>query len=224
MIRVMIVDDQASIRFGLTLQLRGVDQLTVIGTAADGQEAVELVTGGRLSPDVVLMDVRMPRMDGIKATRRLVQTNPGIGILMLTTFDDDQAAFAALAAGASGFLLKDATTAQITDAIRAVARGDAVLAPRITRALVERVTPTAVQSSAEPAGRRATARALLDRLSSRELEVLTAIGRGLNNAEIARTQHLAPSSVKTYVNRLLSKLDRRDRVDLVLLAHDAGLC
>jgi len=222
MTRVLIVDDQQSIRLGLTLQLRSVPGTEVGGAAADGQEALDLIGSGTADPQVVLMDVRMPRLDGIAATAQLAATRPEVRVLILTTFDEDEAAFAALDSGASGFLLKDATTSQLADAIAAVANGDAVLAPRITRELLAR---SVLNQQPQPRldERQAAARALLRRLSERELEVLVAVGRGLTNAEIAETQHLAPSSVKTYISRLLTKLGRRDRVGLVILARDADL-
>ncbi len=223
MTRVLVVDDQASIRLGLTLQLRQREGIEVLGGAVDGQDALDQVLGGAVDPEVVLMDVRMPRLDGIAATRALAEARPDVRVLVLTTFDEDDAAFAALDAGASGFLLKDATTAQLVDAIQAVARGDAVLAPRITRELLARSELTRPGRATAADDRRRAARALLERLSERELEVLAAVGRGLSNAEIAETQYLAPSSVKTYVSRLLTKLDRRDRVGLVILAHEADL-
>mgnify|MGYP000085637229 FL=1 len=222
MIRVLIVDDQPSIRLGLTLQLRGAPGIEVVGVAADGQEALDLIGSGKADPEVVLMDVRMPRLDGIAATAQLAAAHPDVRVLILTTFDEDEAAFAALDAGASGFLLKDATMQQLVDAVAAVAHGDAVLAPRITRELLARADLNRHVQPRE-GDRRSAARALLQRLSERELEVLTAVGRGLTNAEIAETQHLAPSSVKTYISRLLTKLDRRDRVGLVILARDADL-
>ena len=221
MIRVFIVDDQPSIRLGLKLQLRGVPGLEVVGMAGDGREALDLILDGGAGPEVVLMDVRMPRLDGIAATAQLTAARPEVRVLILTTFDEDEAAFAALDAGASGFLLKDATTTQLADAIAAVANGDAVLSPRITRELLARANLTAPRPRQDD--RRSAARAVVARLSDREREVLAAIGRGLTNAEIAETQYLAPSSVKTYVSRLLTKLDRRDRVGLVILAHEADL-
>lgn len=220
-IRVIIADDQEATRLGLSLQLRRQEGLELVGSAADGEQAVALVAelaDAGTSPDVVLMDVRMPVLDGVAATERITSTWPDVRVLVLTTFDSDEYAFGALRSGASGFLLKDSPVTDLVAAIRTVAGGDAVLSSRVTREVLGRSGVTG--SSSPGAGRAAE---LVARLTPRETELLTAIGEGLTNQEIARTLYLSPSSVKTYVARLLTKLDRRDRVQLVKLAYDAGL-
>ncbi|QAY61461.1 response regulator transcription factor [Microbacterium protaetiae] len=206
-IRVLLVDDQELIRFGYRLVLEAEPDIEVVGEAADGQAAVE--GAARLRPDVVVMDVRMPRMDGIAATARIVDIVPSARVLVVTTFDLDEYTFGALQAGASGFLLKDATREQLTSAVRSVHRGDAILAPRATRLLIEAYTSPASSATPQPpAG-----------LTDREQDVFVAIGRGLTNAEIAETLFLSESTVKTHVGRVLAKLGARDRVHLVILAH-----
>jgi DNA-binding NarL/FixJ family response regulator len=209
MTRVVIADDQALVRTGfrMILSARGID---VVGEAADGVEAVDAVR--RLHPDVVLMDIRMPVMDGLEATRRILATPSTCRILILTTFDLDQYVYAALAAGASGFLLKDVTPEHLAAAVRLVTTGDALLAPSITRRLVERFATPA------PALHRD-----LSCLTPRELEVLTLMGQGLSNAEIATALTLSEATVKTHVARIFAKLTLRDRSQAVVLAYETGL-
>jgi DNA-binding NarL/FixJ family response regulator len=211
-IRVLLVDDEHLIRLGFRLVLEAEDDLEVVGEAADGEAAVREVA--RLAPDVVVMDVRMAPLDGIAATERIVAADPHARILVLTTFDLDDHAFAALRAGASGFLLKDAQGAELVAAVRAVHRGDAALAPRVTRRLIDlvgRMPP----DPAPPAA--------IERLTEREREVFLAIARGLTNSEIAESLVLSESTVKTHVGRVLQKLGARDRVHAVILAHRWGL-
>jgi DNA-binding NarL/FixJ family response regulator len=212
-LRVLIVDDDALVRAGLSMMLDGVHGISVVGEAADGAEVPE--AADRHAPDVVLMDLRMPRVDGIAATRRLRRRAPAPEVIVLTTFDTDENILHALRAGASGFLLKDTPPAQIVDAVRQVASGDPILSPRITRRLMDRV---AVQ-----AGAYARARATLAALSPREHDVVVAIGRGCNNAEIATELAMTLATVKTHVSHILTKLDLDNRTQLALLAHDAGL-
>lgn len=215
--QVLIVDDQALIRTGfrLILTARGIE---VVGEAADGAEAV--AAARRLNPDVVLMDIRMPTMDGLEATRRILERSPRCRVLMLTTFDLDRYVYAALALGASGFLLKDVTADHLAAAVRLVTTGDALLAPSITRRLVQRFA-VADQRSGE-AGAPAVHRDLTA-LTPRELEVLTLLGRGLSNAELARSLTLSEATVKTHVARIFAKLDLRDRAQAVVLAYETGL-
>lgn len=214
--RVLIVDDQALIRTGfrLILTTRGID---VVGEAADG---VEAVTAAReLRPDVVLMDIRMPNMDGLEAARRVLAQDPGCRVLMLTTFDLDRYVYAALALGASGFLLKDVTPEHLANAVRLVTTGDALLAPSIARRLVERF------AAQEPAGGAPSkdVHATLAGLTSREIEVLTLVGRGLSNAELAKALTLSETTVKTHVARIFTKLALRDRAQAVVVAYETGL-
>ncbi|BAJ26793.1 MULTISPECIES: response regulator transcription factor [Kitasatospora] len=218
-IRVLVADDEALLRLAFDTVLGTQPDLLPVGGAADGTEAVRLAR--ELRPDVVLMDVRMPGTDGIEAARRIVRECPGTKVLILTTFDLDEYAFAGLAAGASGFLLKNTRPEQLLAAIRDVAAGDAVLSPRITRRLLEDVRP---HLPAAPDHR--DHRDLPDpsaRLSAREHEVLVQVGRGLSNAEIAAALHLAEATVKSHLGRILPKLGLRDRVQAVVLAHRAGL-
>jgi len=212
--RVVIADDQALVRTGfrMILTARGVD---VVGEAADGGEAV--AAARRLRPDVVLMDIRMPNMDGLEATRRILAQVPDCRVLMLTTFDLDRYVYAALAAGASGFLLKDVTADHLAAAVRLVGTGDALLAPSITRRLVERF------AGGEHAPRPAALSRDLAALTPRELEVLTLMGRGLSNAELATTLTLSEATVKTHVARIFAKLSLRDRAQAVVLAYESGL-
>ena len=224
-IRILIVDDQQLIRSGLAMVLGATDGLEVVGEASDGIQAVALAAS--LSPDVVLMDVQMPRMDGIAATREITALNPGSRVIILTTFDVDAYAFGGLEAGASGFLLKDSSTEDILAAVRAVASGDAVLAPRITGELVRRYEalsrPTA---DVEQAQREASTRVALERLralTDREREVFDALVQGLSNAEIAQQLWLSDSTVKTHVGRILQKLGMRDRVQAVVFAFRNGV-
>ncbi|WP_309127010.1 response regulator transcription factor [Microbacterium sp.] len=217
-IRVLLVDDQALIRVGFRMVLEAEPDLIVVGEAGDGAAAVTQVAAVR--PDVVLMDVRMPGVDGIAATEEIVRRHPGTKVLVLTTFDLDEYAFAAIRAGAGGFLLKDAQRQELTAAVRAVHRGDAVLAPRITRALLDRLTP---QLSAESPVAPATGEDPLAGLTGREHDIFLAIGHGLTNSEIAERLFLSESTVKTHVGRVLAKLDARDRIHVVIMAHRLGL-
>lgn len=213
-VRVLIVDDQSLIRLGFRMVLEAADGIEVVGEAADGAGAVEATA--RLRPDVVLMDVRMPGVDGIEATARIARDHPAVRVLVLTTFDLDEYAFGALRAGAGGFLLKDAGRDELVAAVRAVAAGEATLAPRIVRRMIELVTDTGGTlpgGSAEPAAREHGS------LTAREEEVLGAMARGLTNAEIADELFLGESTVKTHVGRILAKLPARDRVHAVLIAH-----
>jgi DNA-binding NarL/FixJ family response regulator len=213
--RILLVDDQELLRMGFRMVLEAQHDLEVVGEAGDGAEAVALTR--RLEPDVVLMDVRMPRMDGVQATRELVDGGSRSHIIILTTFDLDEYAHAALRAGASGFLLKDAPTADLLSAIRAVASGDAVVAPSTTRRLLATIAhqlPVADARAALPE---------LSALTPREREVLMAVARGLSNAEIADELVLSEATVKTHVGRILAKLELRDRVQIVIYAYDNGL-
>lgn len=213
-IRVFLADDQALVRSGFRMLIDAEDDLTVVGEAADGAQAVRRVLAETV--DVVLMDVRMPVMDGVEATRRIVAADSGTRVLVLTTFDLDEYAFAALRAGASGFLLKDARPLDLLNAIRNVAAGDAVMAPSTTRRLLDHVVPTLPRGPREPDTR-------LDVLTDREREVLVEIAAGATNSEIAGKLYMAEGTVKTHIGRLLSKLQCRDRVGLVLLAYESGL-
>lgn len=214
--RVVIADDQELVRTGfrMILTARGID---VVGVAADGVEAVSEVR--RLRPDVVLLDIRMPRLDGLEAARQILAEAPECRVIMLTTFDLDQYVYAALAAGASGFLLKDVTPEYLANAVRLVDTGDALLSPSITRRLVERC-------ASAPAARGGGAPALhpdLDALTPREREVLTLMGHGLSNAELAQEFTLSEATVKTHVARIFAKLSLRDRAQAVVLAYETGL-
>jgi DNA-binding NarL/FixJ family response regulator len=214
--RVVIADDQELVRAGLEMIVGAAEDLEVAGLAADGAEAVALAD--RLAPDVVLMDVRMPTMDGIEATRRITAAGEGPRVVMLTTFDLDDHVFGAFRAGASGFLLKDAPRADIVAAIRAAAAGDALVAPSITRRLIAHFAGPDPAAAPAPARRPE-----LDELTPREREVLELIGHGLNNAELAERLVLSEKTVKTHVGRILWKLGLRDRVQAVILAYEAGL-
>ncbi|MFF1796383.1 response regulator [Kitasatospora sp. NPDC058263] len=217
-IRVIIVDDQAMVRAGFAALLGVQSDIDVVGDAADGAQALEVC--GRTHPDVVLMDVRMPVMDGLEAARRLLDPAvPGAHrpkVLMLTTFDLDDYVYEALRAGASGFLLKDAPPADLIAAVRVVAAGDALLAPSVTRRLIEDFART------RPARRR-DPKLRLNGLTPRETEVLELIARGLSNQEIAAGLVLAEQTVKTHIGRILAKLDLRDRAQAVVLAYESGL-
>jgi DNA-binding NarL/FixJ family response regulator len=216
-ISVLLADDQPLLRRGFRMIIEAEDDLTVTGEAGDGGEAVDCAR--RNPPDVVLMDIRMPGTDGIEATRRIVAANPAVRVLVLTTFDLDEYAFAALRVGASGFLLKDVRPAELITAIRTVASGNAVVSPRVTRRLLEeyaQVMPTL-------AARQAEIYPQLSSLTERENEVLEAVARGLSNAEIAATLCVSETTVKSHVGRILAKLGLRDRVQIVVLAYEAGL-
>jgi DNA-binding NarL/FixJ family response regulator len=212
-IRILLVDDQELIRLGFRMVLEAETDLVVIGEAGDGRTAVAQTVA--LQPDVVLMDIRMPGLDGIAATEEIVRDHPGTRVLVLTTFDLDEYAFGAIRAGASGFLLKDAQRHEMISAVRAVHRGDAALSPRITRMLLDHVSPRLQTPSAEGAE-------VLQTLTDREQEVFLAIARGLSNAEIAETLYVSESTVKTHVSRVLAKLGARDRIHAVILAHRLG--
>jgi DNA-binding NarL/FixJ family response regulator len=212
-VSILIADDQELLRMGFRLVLEAQPDLEVAGEAGDGEQAVELAS--RLEPDIVLMDVRMPNMDGVEATRRIVAAGGRSRVIILTTFDLDEYAYSALRAGASGFLLKDAPSADLLSAIRSVARGDAVVAPSTTRRLLESVADRLPAATAPPDD--------LELLTAREREVLVEVARGLSNAEIAGTLVLAEATVKTHVGNILAKLALRDRVQLVIYAYDHGL-
>jgi DNA-binding NarL/FixJ family response regulator len=214
-IRVLLVDDQAMVREGFGALLSAQPDIVVVGGAADGEEAVGAAR--RHDPDVVLMDIRMPRLDGLSATRQMLDTPPGAHrprVLMLTTFDLDEYVFEALRAGASGFLLKDAPSAELVHAIRVVAAGEALLAPSVTRRLIEDY------ATRRPARTRPAA---LNALTPRETDVLRLIARGQSNQEIAEQLVLAEQTVKTHVSRVLTKLDLRDRAQAVVFAYESGL-
>lgn len=212
-IRVLLVDDQDLIRVGFRLVLEAEPDMVIVGEAGDGASAVARAVAVR--PDVVLMDVRMPGLDGIAATTAIVRDLPETRVLVLTTFDLDEYAFGAVRAGASGFLLKDAQRHELTSAVRAVHRGDAALSPRVTRRLLDHL---GTQLPAPPAGPDPTAA-----LTERERDVFAAIARGLTNAEIAASLYLSESTVKTHVGRVLAKLGARDRIHAVILAHRIGI-
>jgi DNA-binding NarL/FixJ family response regulator len=217
-VRVLLVDDQPLLRMGFRMVLDVEDDLTVVGEAGDGAEALRQVAA--LDPDVVLMDVRMPGTNGIEATERIVASGARSRVLILTTFDLDEYAFAALRAGASGFLLKDARPAELTGAIRAVATGDAVVSPRVTRRMLELFSEELPSADARPAPRTDPR---IDDLTHREREVLLAVAEGLSNAEVAERLFLSEATVKTHVGRILAKLGVRDRVQAVVLAYESGL-
>ncbi|GAA2154142.1 MULTISPECIES: response regulator [Glycomyces] len=216
MTTVIVADDQPMQRLGLTMLMQGTDGLEMIGEAANGSEAVRLAA--RLRPDVALMDIRMPGMDGLEATRRIVASGGRTRIIILTTFDLDEYAYDGLRAGASGFLLKDARPEELVAGIRAVASGDAVVAPSLTRRLLDayahQVLSPATEAPADPR---------LRDLSERELEVLVLIGQGLSNAEITARLVLSESTVKKHVGRVLAKIGARDRIQAVIAAYDTGL-
>ena len=211
MIRVLLADDQALVRAGFRMILKAEPGLEVVGEAGDGAEAVAFA--GELEPDVVLMDVRMPVMDGIEATRQIVNGEGGPRVLVLTTFDLDEYVYEALRAGASGFLLKDAPENQLIAGIRIVADGGSLFAPAVTRRLIERFAGT----------RPAAAPPALEELTPREVEVLRMVARGLSNAEIASTLVVSEHTVKTHIAHILRKLDLRDRVQAVVLAYESGV-
>jgi len=235
-LRVVVADDQALVRVGFCGIIAATPGFTVVGEAGNGAEAVEAAR--RTSPDVILMDVRMPVMDGIEATRRITASSD-VRALILTTFDLDEYVFAALRAGASGFLLKDTLPADLLTAIRVVAAGEALLAPSVTRRLIGEFTRTQPDtgsgSGEEPGsgdprdaaradGTRSSCGRLQRVLTERELEVLKMVARGMSNAEIAEELTISPATAKTHVAHLLTKLDARDRIQLVIIAYQSGLC
>ena len=213
-IRVLLADDHQLVRTGFRVILEIEDDIEVVGEASDGGQAVDLA--GRLRPDVVLMDVEMPGMDGLEATR-VITADDGPSVLILTTFDRDEYLFAALQAGASGFLLKNGTPEALTEAVRVVARGDALLAAEITRRVIAAFARTGVSAAAGPDTRR------LQELTPREHEVLVLLAGGATNAEIATALHLGETTVKTHVSRVLMKLGARDRTQAVVMAYELGV-
>ncbi|WP_430332585.1 response regulator [Rhodococcus sp. ACT016] len=217
-IRVLLVDDQALIRTGFRMILEEADDIDIVGEAPNGAEAVRLTAD--LDPDVILMDVRMPGLDGIDATKQIVARNAAARILILTTFDLDEYAFAALRAGASGFVLKDIPVDELARAIRSVASGDAVVSPRVTRLLLD-IHATRLPDVRD--GSTGPVPAALVRLTARETEVLTEVARGLSNTEIAEKLVVSEVTVKTHVGSILAKLDLRNRVHAVIYAYEAGL-
>ncbi|MFJ5718349.1 response regulator [Streptomyces sp. NPDC093149] len=217
MTTVLIADDQPMQRFGFRMLLESQDDMTVVGEAANGHEALSLVS--RHQPDVALMDIRMPLLDGIEATRRIIRAGARTRVLIVTTFDLDRYAYDGLRAGASGFLIKDALPEELLSGIRAVASGDAVVAPSLTRRLLDAY---AHHLPAVPGGP-TTLDTRIASLTEREREILTVIGRGWTNTEIAERLHLAESTVKTHVSRILAKTGSRDRVQAVILAYDTHL-
>jgi DNA-binding NarL/FixJ family response regulator len=224
-IRVVVADDQALVRVGFCGIIAATPGFVVVGEAGNGEEAV--AAARRARPDVILMDVRMPVMNGIEATQRITQSTD-VRALILTTFDLDEYVFAALRAGASGFLLKDTLPADLLTAIRVVAAGDALLAPSVTRLLIGEFARTVPAPPADPArritsGGRCTADQLARVLTEREMEVLAMVARGLSNGEIAEELTISPATAKTHVAHLLTKLDARDRIQLVIIAYQSGL-
>ncbi|NUP47834.1 MAG: response regulator transcription factor [Catenulispora sp.] len=224
-VRVLLADDQPLMLVGLAILIGGTADLEVAGEAGDGREAVRLVR--ELRPDVVVMDIRMPGMDGIEATRRVTAEPDPPKVLVLTTFDDDEYVYGALRAGASGFLLKSMALDAILDAIRVVAAGDALLAPSVTRRLIAdfagKSGPTAPEPAAEPAADPSPDPRPLTEITDREREVLALVGQGLSNAEIAERLVISAATAKTHVARLFAKLEARDRVHLAIIAYENGL-
>ncbi len=214
-VRVVLADDQPLVRTALRMVMADTPDLVVAGEAANGAEAVRLV--GETGADVVVMDLRMPGTDGIEATRLITEGPSGARVVVLTTFDDDDHVYGALHAGASGFLVKDMALDDILAAVRVVASGDALIAPSVTRRLIKEFTDRPRTASTTAPRRRA------EGITDREREVLTLVGRGLSNTEVAAELHISVATAKTYVTRLLAKLDARDRVQLVIIAYEAGL-
>ena len=217
-IRLLLADDQPLMRAGFRMILEETDDIDIVGEARDGTEAVRLAR--ELSPDVTLMDVRMPGVDGIEATRQIVARNAAARVLILTTFDLDEYAFSALRAGASGFVLKDVPLDELARAIRSVASGDAVVSPRITRRLLEVYATRLPDLSGDTSG---PGHAALDQLTPREQQVLLEVATGLSNTEIAQKLVVSEATVKTHVGSILAKLDLRNRVQAVIFAYDVGL-
>jgi DNA-binding NarL/FixJ family response regulator len=213
-VRILLVDDQPLLRTGFRMVLGAEGDLDIVGEAGDGAEAIDLAR--RLLPDVVLMDIRMPRMDGVAATKAIVDARLPVRVLILTTFDLDEYVVGALRAGASGFLAKDVPAEDLVAAIRTVARGEAIVAPRILQRLLDRFATTLPDPIAAPPRR-------LDVLTEREREVLVQVARGLSNAEIARALSVSETTIKTHVGHVLTKLGLRDRVQAVVLAYESGL-
>jgi DNA-binding NarL/FixJ family response regulator len=213
-IRVLLCDDQALVRDGFRMILNANDDIDVVGEAADGAEAVELTK--RLLPRVVLMDVRMPGMNGIEATRRILLSGLESRVLILTTFDLDEYVYEALRVGASGFLLKDVTAQQLVEGVRVIAAGEALLAPTVTRRLLERFAPSLPRSDEQSPPE-------LSALTERELEILTLLASGLSNAELGAQLYLSEPTIKTHLSSIFRKLGVRDRVQAVIAAYDAGL-
>jgi DNA-binding NarL/FixJ family response regulator len=218
-VRVVVTDDQALVRGAFVVLVNSAPDLEVVGQAADGAEAVALVRS--LAPDVVLMDIRMPVMDGLTATRAIAALDSSTKVLVLTTFDLDEYVFAALRAGASGFLVKDTPPADLLEGIRIIARGDALLGPTATRQLIEQFMRTAPGHTGGHTARPQTGS--LDVLTERELEVLTLVARGMANHEIGAALFVTPATAKTHVSRLLTKLGARDRAQLIVTAYESGL-
>lgn len=210
-IRVLVADDQSMVRAGFQMLLAGEPDIEVVGEASNGREAVELSL--RLRPQLVLMDIRMPELDGLEATRRIIAVDDSIRVLVLTTFDLDDYIYEALRVGASGFVLKDDPPEQLISAVRTVARGDALLSPGVTRRVIQHFTRR--PPAASPPGFQA--------LTDREVEVFRLIARGLSNAEIGKQLFISDTTVKTHITHILQKLHLRDRVQVVVLAHEAGL-
>lgn len=221
-IRIVLADDQELVRAGLSMVIADIPDLDIVGEAGTGAQAVELASD--LKPDVVVMDIRMPGMDGIEATRIITAGSETTRVVVLTTFDDDDNVYASLRAGASGFLVKDMALVDIIAAIRVVAAGDALIAPSVTRRLIEEFAGRPESSSSlRPGGPPPSQSRQIDGITGREREVLTLVGRGMSNSEIAAHLFIGPATVKTHVARLLTKLDARDRVQLVIAAYEAGL-
>lgn len=215
MIRVAVADDQALVRSGFIVLLNSADDIEVVGEAADGAEALDMVERER--PDVVLMDIRMPKMDGLEATRQIVSGSGEARVLILTTFDADEYVFEALRSGASGFLLKDTLPDDLLAAVRVVASGESLLSPQVTTRLIEEFVSRPAEAEApEP-------HPGLGLLTERETEVLAQVAKGLSNAEVAEALFMSPATAKTHVSRLLTKLHARDRAQLVVIAYESGV-